>query len=80
MQLGLQFRILTGRESCGKFDSFFGIKFKAFLIFLEILKSERFPMKLYESLCILRPVQVETEHEQVVQKMKELLTQSGRQF
>ena len=34
-------------------------------------------MKLYESLCILRPVQVETEHEQVVQKMKELLTQSG---
>ena len=34
-------------------------------------------MKLYESLCILRPMQVETESEQVVQKMKDLLTQSG---
>lgn len=34
-------------------------------------------MKLYESLCILRPVQVETENEQVVEKMKDLLTQSG---
>lgn len=34
-------------------------------------------MQLYESLCILRPVQVETENEQVVQKMKDLLTQSG---
>jgi small subunit ribosomal protein S6 len=34
-------------------------------------------MRLYESLCILRPVQVETEHEQVIQKMRDLLTQSG---
>ena len=34
-------------------------------------------MKLYESLCILRPMQVETENEHVVQKMKDLLTQSG---
>ncbi len=34
-------------------------------------------MRLYESLCILRPVQVESEHEQVIQKMKDLLTQSG---
>ncbi len=34
-------------------------------------------MKLYESLCILRPAQVETENELVVGKMKDLLTQSG---
>jgi small subunit ribosomal protein S6 len=34
-------------------------------------------MRLYESLCILRPVQVESEHDQVIQKMKDLLTQSG---
>lgn len=34
-------------------------------------------MRLYESLCILRPVQVETEHDLIVQKMKDLLTRSG---
>jgi len=34
-------------------------------------------MKLYESLCILRPVQVETENERVIEKMKEVLTQAG---
>lgn len=34
-------------------------------------------MRLYESLCILRPVQVETENEQVIQKMKDLLTRAG---
>ena len=34
-------------------------------------------MKLYESICILRPVQVETENDQVVEKIKEVLTQSG---
>ncbi len=34
-------------------------------------------MKLYESICILRPVQAETENDQVVEKMKEVLTKSG---
>lgn len=34
-------------------------------------------MKLYESVSILRPVQVETENDRVVEKMKEILTQSG---
>ncbi|MDR4495251.1 MAG: 30S ribosomal protein S6 [Nitrospirales bacterium] len=34
-------------------------------------------MRVYESLSILRPMQAETENEQVVQKMKDLLTQSG---
>jgi small subunit ribosomal protein S6 len=34
-------------------------------------------MKLYESVCILRPVQVETDNDQVIEKMKEILTQSG---
>ena len=34
-------------------------------------------MRLYESLCILRPVQVETENEQVIQKMKDLLSRAG---
>ena len=34
-------------------------------------------MKLYESLCILRPVQAETENERVIEKMKEVLTQAG---
>jgi len=34
-------------------------------------------MKLYESLCILRPVQVETDHDRVVDKMKDVLTQAG---
>ncbi len=34
-------------------------------------------MKLYESLCILRPVQTETENERVIEKMKEVLTQAG---
>jgi small subunit ribosomal protein S6 len=34
-------------------------------------------MKLYESLCILRPVQVETESERVIEKMKEVLKQAG---
>jgi len=34
-------------------------------------------MKLYESICILRPVQVETENDQVIEKIKEVLTQSG---
>ncbi|WP_342346571.1 30S ribosomal protein S6 [uncultured Nitrospira sp.] len=34
-------------------------------------------MKLYESLCILRPVQAETENERVIEKMKEVLSQAG---
>ena len=34
-------------------------------------------MKLYESLCILRPVQAETENERVIEKMKEVLNQAG---
>ena len=34
-------------------------------------------MKLYESVSILRPVQVETENDRVIEKMKEILTQSG---
>jgi small subunit ribosomal protein S6 len=34
-------------------------------------------MKLYESLCILRPVQAETENDRVIEKMKEVLTQAG---
>ncbi len=34
-------------------------------------------MKLYESLCILRPAQVEAENDQVIEKMKDLLTQGG---
>jgi len=34
-------------------------------------------MKLYESICILRPVQAETEHDRVIEKIKEILTKSG---
>jgi len=34
-------------------------------------------MKLYESVSILRPVQVETENDRVVEKMQEILTKSG---
>jgi small subunit ribosomal protein S6 len=34
-------------------------------------------MKLYESICILRPVQAETDNDRVVEKIKEILTQSG---
>ncbi len=34
-------------------------------------------MKLYESVCILRPVQSETDNDRVVEKIKEVLTQSG---
>ena len=34
-------------------------------------------MKLYESICILRPVQAETEHDQVIEKIKDVLTKSG---
>lgn len=34
-------------------------------------------MKLYESICILRPVQVETENDRVVDKIKDILAQSG---
>jgi len=34
-------------------------------------------MKLYESISILRPVQVETENDRVIEKIKEILTQSG---
>ena len=34
-------------------------------------------MKLYESICILRPVQVETENDRVVDKIKDILSQSG---
>jgi small subunit ribosomal protein S6 len=34
-------------------------------------------MKLYESICILRPVQAETENDRVVEKIKEVLTKSG---
>ena len=34
-------------------------------------------MKLYESISILRPVQAETDHDRVVEKMKEILTKSG---
>ena len=34
-------------------------------------------MKIYESVSILRPVQVETENDRVVEKMQEILTQSG---
>lgn len=34
-------------------------------------------MKLYESLCILRPVQAEADNERVVEKMKEVLAQAG---
>ncbi len=34
-------------------------------------------MKLYESLCILRPVQVETDQDRVIEKMKEVITQGG---
>ena len=34
-------------------------------------------MRLYESLCILKPVQVEAENERVIDKMKEVLSQAG---
>ena len=34
-------------------------------------------MKLYESICILRPVQAETDNDRVVEKIKEILGQSG---
>ncbi len=34
-------------------------------------------MKLYESVCILRPVQAETDNDRVVDKIKEILTESG---
>ena len=34
-------------------------------------------MKLYESISILRPVQIETENDRVIEKMQEILTQSG---
>ncbi len=34
-------------------------------------------MKLYESVCILRPVQAETDNDRVIEKMKEVLTKSG---
>ena len=34
-------------------------------------------MKLYESTSILRPAQVETESERVVEKIQEILTNSG---
>jgi len=34
-------------------------------------------MKVYESVCILRPVQVETDNDRVVEKIKEILTKSG---
>lgn len=34
-------------------------------------------MKLYESVSILRPVQEETVNDKVVDKMKEILSQSG---
>lgn len=34
-------------------------------------------MKLYESVCILRPVQAETDHDRVIEKMKEVLTKAG---
>jgi len=34
-------------------------------------------MKLYESICILRPVQAETENDRVIEKIKDVLTQSG---
>ncbi len=34
-------------------------------------------MKLYESISILRPVQLETENDRVIEKIKEILTQSG---
>jgi small subunit ribosomal protein S6 len=34
-------------------------------------------MKLYESISILRPVQVETENDRVIEKIKEILIQSG---
>ncbi|MEE8126798.1 MAG: 30S ribosomal protein S6 [Nitrospirales bacterium] len=34
-------------------------------------------MRLYESLCILRPVQVEADHERVIEKMREVLRQAG---
>lgn len=34
-------------------------------------------MKLYESISILRPVQAETENDRVIEKIKEILIQSG---
>jgi len=34
-------------------------------------------MKLYESVCILRPVQAETDNDRVIEKMKEVLTKAG---
>ena len=34
-------------------------------------------MRLYESLCVLRPVQVETDNDRVIEKMKEVLNQAG---
>ncbi len=34
-------------------------------------------MKLYESISILRPAQVETESERVIEKIQEILTSSG---
>jgi len=34
-------------------------------------------MKIYESVCILRPVQAEMDNDRVVEKMKEVLTKSG---
>ena len=34
-------------------------------------------MRLYESLCILRPVQVEADNERVLERMKEVLSQAG---
>ncbi len=34
-------------------------------------------MKLYETVCILRPVQAETDNDRVIEKMKEVLTKSG---
>jgi len=34
-------------------------------------------MKLYESVCILRPVQAEADNDRVIEKMKEVLTKAG---
>ena len=42
-----------------------------------IYSSRKAAMKLYESICILRPVQVETENDRVVDKIKDILAQSG---
>jgi small subunit ribosomal protein S6 len=42
-----------------------------------IIHRERVFMKLYESVSILRPVQEETVNDQVVEKMKGILTQAG---